>query len=100
MVNNAQFVFAKGSLTRLIIFGYLNISTKTRIKNICKNKRHLHIFCKKRVIYNLKNIFKIYNELKLMYNTSKLKKGIIINDDNYEYTYWMLKATKYGMYSW
>jgi hypothetical protein len=53
MVNNARYVFKKDSLTRLIIFGYLNISTKTRVSHICKNKCEKQISHKRRINYDI-----------------------------------------------
>ena len=57
MVNNAQIVFTKDALTRRIIFGYLNISTETRVKNICKKKCDLQISYKKRINYDINRFF-------------------------------------------
>ena len=61
MVNNAKFVFAKDALTRKIIFGFLNISTKVRIKYICDNKCNKQILLKNSINKFLKRVHSDYH---------------------------------------
>ena len=92
-INKAQLVFNNKSLTRRLIFGYLNITSNQRVEYINENKCKKQIKNKKENIKQIKRIFILQRKL-LECNMSiyHLYRGMTKHNN---YIYWMLVSIQY-----